>query len=302
MQSKNMRGIHVAAVTPLLPDGSPAIEHVSELLSFYLKQGAHGALIFGTTGEGPSFSPEERILVWEEVVKIKNHNPDFKLIAGTGTPSLSETIFLNKIAFDLGFDAVLSLPPYYFRDATDQGLLDWFSEQIESSIPENGGFMAYHFPKMCGVSFSISLLKDLLKRFPNQFIGLKDSSGDYESAKEKVKGLPGVDIFVGNETLLTKNLQLGGAGSITASSNFITPLMRKIWDKFQAGEDTTKEQKKVDQVRGVLNQVTPFPASVKQLLHELHDFPDWPVKPPLVEIDSKMIRKSAKKIKEILEL
>ena len=302
MQSENMRGIHVAAVTPLLPDGSPAIEHVRDLLSLFSKQGAHGALIFGTTGEGPSFSPEERIMVWEEAAKIKEQYPDFKLIAGTGTPSLNETIFLNKIAFDLGFDAVLSLPPYYFRDATDQGLLDWFSEQIESSVPDDGGFMAYHFPKMCGVSFSISLLKKLLIRFPNQFIGLKDSSGDFESAKDKVKGLPGVDVFVGNETLLTKNLQLGGAGSITASSNLITPLMRTIWDKFQAGEDTTKDQDKVDQVRGILNQITPFSASVKQLLHELYDFTVWPVKPPLEKIDSKLIRKSAKKIKDVLEL
>lgn len=302
MHTKNFEGIYVAAVTPLREDGSPAIDQIIDLLQFYSKQGAHGALIFGTTGEGPSFSPEERMKVWEEAVKIKKEIPGFRLIAGTGTPSLSETIYLNRVVFDLGFDAVLSLPPYYFREASDQGLLDWFSELIESSVPADGAFMAYHFPKMCGVSFSISLLKEILERYPNRFIGVKDSSGDFESAKEKVYGLPGVNLFVGNDRLLTKNLKLGGAGSITAASNLISPLMRKIWDDYQIGKDTSEDQTKVDQIRGIVEKLAPFPASMKLLLKEIYGFPFWPVRAPLVQMNLDLIKEPAHKIKEILEI
>ncbi len=302
MQSRKFHGVYVAAVTPLREDGSPAVEHLNELYSFYADQGAHGALIFGTTGEGPSFSAEERIKVWEEAAKVRENIPDFKLIAGTGTPSLEETISLNKAAFDLGFDAVLSLPPYYFRTAADEGLLDWFSKLIEESVPEDGNFMAYHFPQVCGVPLSINLLKKLSKRFPMQFIGVKDSSGDFESAKTMVNELPDVQIFVGNDMLLSKNLEIGGAGSITAASNIISPLMRRIWENCQNGEGTSTDQAVVDQIREIVNQLAPFPASMKALLRELYGFPEWSVKAPLQMSDNEMIIKSARKLRNLLDV
>ena len=302
MQTRNLSGVYVAAVTPLRSDGTPAIENIIELLTFFSEQGAHGALLFGTTGEGPSFSPKERILVWEEAARIKEQSPEFRLIAGTGTPSLSETIMLNQVAFDLGFDAVLSLPPYYFRDASDQGLLNWFSELIESSVPEEGNFMAYHFPQVCGVPLSIQLLKDIKEKYPNRFVGVKDSSGDFKFAKLMVEELPGVQIFVGNDMLLSKNLEIGGAGSITAASNLISPLMRRIWENFRDGENTSEDQAVVDEVRGIVNQLAPFPASMKALLKELYGLPEWLVKPPLEMIDHKSITASAQKLRRLLDV
>ena len=101
--------------------------------------------------------------------------PGFRLIAGTGTPSLSETVDLTKLAFDLGYDGVLVVPPYYFRKATDNGLFAWFSEVIKKSVPSNGYLLGYHFPNVADRT-SIELLARLKDAFPTQFAGIEGSS------------------------------------------------------------------------------------------------------------------------------
>src|SRR5512144_2813317 len=121
-----LAGIYAAAVTPLKPDLSPDLDSVHLLLDFLAGRGCHGALLFGTTGEGPSFSAAERGEVWQIAAKWRDSRPSFRLLAGTGSPSLTETEELNRRAFDLGFDAVVSLPPYYYRKASDEGLFRWF--------------------------------------------------------------------------------------------------------------------------------------------------------------------------------
>ena len=96
---EKLTGVFVAAVTPLTPGLTPALEYIPKLLRFYAQRGAHGALILGTTGEGPSFSLEERAEIYQAAAEIKSENPAFKLLAGTGTPSLEDTIHLSQIVF-----------------------------------------------------------------------------------------------------------------------------------------------------------------------------------------------------------
>ena len=123
-----LSGVYAAAVTPLNPDQTIASEDIPEYLAFLAKRGCHGALLLGTTGEGPSFAVEERITIFKAGARIREEYPDFRLLAGTGTPSLEETIYLTKAAFDLGFDGAVVLPPYYFHQATTNGLFSWFHE------------------------------------------------------------------------------------------------------------------------------------------------------------------------------
>ncbi|HQX01611.1 MAG TPA: dihydrodipicolinate synthase family protein, partial [Anaerolineales bacterium] len=130
-----LAGVYAAAVTPLKLDSTLDLEAVPVLLRFLASRGCHGALLFGTTGEGPSFSPKERETFMRSVRVYRQQLPGFKLLAGTGTPSLSETIDLTKLAFDLGYNGVVVLPPYYFRKATDEGLFTWFSELIKKAVP-----------------------------------------------------------------------------------------------------------------------------------------------------------------------
>ena len=183
--SHPLAGVYAAAVTPIHASASTLdLESVPVLLSFLASRGCHGAVLFGTTGEGPSFSPSERESLMRSASAYRNQLPGFRLIAGTGTPSLSESIDLTKLAFDLGYDAALVVPPYYFRKATDDGLFAWFSELINKAVPKGRYILGYHFPNVAGIGFSIELLARLKEAFPTQFAGIKDSSHDADLARK----------------------------------------------------------------------------------------------------------------------
>jgi 4-hydroxy-tetrahydrodipicolinate synthase len=265
------------------------------LLRFLASRGCHGALFFGTTGEGPSFSPSERETLLRTVHAYRNLVPGFRLLAGTGTPSLSETIDLTKLAFELGFDGVVVLPPYYFRKAGDNGLFNWFSELINKAIPRDKFLLGYHFPNVAGIGFSVDLLSRLKDAFPVQFAGIKDSSHDSDLARMLGEKF-GHDLVVltGTDSYLEMAMENKAAGCITAPANLISPDLREVWDGMRAGEDVSTAQKRVDEQRHILEKYPPFPPTLKALLHRLHGLPKWNVKPPLesvpIELEEQVLK------------
>ena len=288
-----LAGVYAAAVTPLRHDASiddrsdsPLdLESVPALARFLASRGCHGIVLFGTTGEGPSFSPREREILMRAACAVREELPGFRLIAGTGTPSLSETIELTRLAFDLGFDAALVVPPYYFRNATDEGLFNWFSELIRKAVPADRYILGYHFPRVAGVGFSIELLSRLKDAFPVQFAGLKDSSHDADLAHTLGEKF-GSDLAVltGTDTYLQLAMQNQAAGCITAPANILSADLREIWDGMRAGQDVSAAHERVEQQRHILEKYPPFPPALKALLHRLYGFPKWPVRPPLVDM------------------
>ena len=150
---------------------------VIPLLDHLARRGCHGALLCGTTGEGPSFSARERLDLWRAALEIRVTHPGFRLFAGTGTPSLDETIQLTRAAFDLGFEAAVVLPPYFFRQAPEDGLIAWYEAVLRRAVPVGGTLLGYHIPGVSGVPLSLDLLSRLRDRYP-QFAGIKDSSAD----------------------------------------------------------------------------------------------------------------------------
>jgi 4-hydroxy-tetrahydrodipicolinate synthase len=286
-----LAGVYAAAVTPLndQPNSTLDLESVPLLMRFLASRGCHGIVLFGTTGEGPSFSPREREMLMRAAREARNAMPGFRLIAGTGTPSLSETIDLTQLAFDLGYDGVLVVPPYYFRKATDNGLFAWFSEVIKKSVPSNGYLLGYHFPNVAGIGFSIELLRRLKDAFPAQFAGIKDSSHDADLARNLGEEF-GSDLVVltGTDSYLHLAMQNRAAGCITAPANIISPDLREIWDLINDGKDSKDAQARVKRQRGILDKYPPFPPTLKVLLHRLHGFPRWSVRAPLESISLEM--------------
>jgi 4-hydroxy-tetrahydrodipicolinate synthase len=286
-----LAGVYAAAVTPLR-DSALDLESVPALLAFLAGRGCHGAVLFGTTGEGPSFSPSER----EDLMRCAgaaresmSAMPGFRLIAGTGTPSLSETIDLTKLAFDLGFDAALVVPPYYFRTATDDGLFLWFSEVIQKAVPSDGFLLGYHFPRVVGIGLSIELLVRLKDSFPSQFAGIKDSSHDADLARNLGQRF-GSDLVVltGTDSYLQLAMQNRAAGCITAPANILSPDLREVWEAMNVGNDSTAAQARVKGQRDILEKYPPFPPTLKALLHRLYGLPRWSVRPPLESISKEM--------------
>jgi len=285
-----LAGVYAAAVTPIrASDSTLDHESVPVLLSFLASRGCHGAVLFGTTGEGPSFSPFERESLMRSASAYRNQLPGFRLIAGTGTPSLSESIDLTKLAFDLGYEAALVVPPYYFRKATDDGLFTWFSELINKAVPKDRYILGYHFPNVAGIGFSIELLARLKKAFPTQFAGIKDSSHDADLARNLGEKF-GDDLVVltGTDTYLKMAMENKAAGCITAAANLISLDLREVWNLMNAGKDVSEAQERVSKQRHVLEKYPPFPPTIKALLHRLHGLPRWAVKPPLESISSEL--------------
>lgn len=286
-----LAGVYAAAVTPLKHDSSLDLESVPALLAFLASRGCHGVVLFGTTGEGPSFSPSERENLMRTVRAYRQLVPNFRLIAGTGTPSLAETIDLTKLAFELGYDAVLVLPPYYFRNATDDGLFKWFNEVIRKAVPENKYLLGYHFPKVAGIGLSIDLLARLKDAFPKQFAGIKDSSGDPELTKALGDKFGSeLVVLTGNDSYLQLAMQNHAAGCITAAANLISPDLRQIWDLMQAGKDATPLQELVTKKRQIIEKYPPFAPMLKALMHRMYDLPLWSVKPPLEETPDEFVQ------------
>ena len=286
-----LAGVYAAAVTPLreLHGSTLDLESVPVLLNFLASRGCHGAVLFGTTGEGPSFSPSERAALMRAASAHRDQLPGFRLIAGTGTPSLSETIELTRLAFDLGYDAALALPPYYFRNATDTGLFNWFSELINKAVPSDKYLLGYHFPRVAGIGFSIDLLARLKDAFPTQFAGIKDSSHDAELARNLGERF-GYDMvaLTGTDSYVQLAMQNKAAGCITAPANILSPDLRAVWDLMREGRDTSQAQARVTEQREILDKYPPFPPTLKAMLHRLYGLPRWSVKPPLEDISDEM--------------
>ena len=291
---KHLSGIYAAAITPLNEDRSLALGDVVPLLDFLASRGCHGALLFGTTGEGPSFSPEERLNLLGKAVEIKGIYPDFQLLAGTGTPSLTETKKLTRTALELGVDGVVVLPPYYYKGTSEDGLFAWFEYLLESSVSPGEALFAYHIPALSGVGISIELLVRLKESFPDRFAGVKDSSGDPQHAQELGEML-GSDLLImtGNDRLLSLCLEHAGSGCITALANLYSIDSRRVWDAYQRGEKDQTTQIHLNSARSVLERYPPAPPLLKALYTRWFDFPHWTLMPPLQELPEEIEAKAA---------
>jgi 4-hydroxy-tetrahydrodipicolinate synthase len=295
-----LTGVFAAIITPLLENFQPDLENLAPLLSFMAQRGCHGALVLGTTGEGPSFSPAQRQAILAAAVQVRQVHPRFRLLAGTGTPSLDETIQLTRAAFNLGYDGVVTLPPYYFRQAKEDGLFTWFSQVIRQAVPSGGACLGYHIPSLSGVALSLDLIARLRDAFPNQFYGIKDSSGDPETARRLGQRF-NHDLLAlnGNDSLFSLALENHAGGCITAMANIGSPGLRRVWESFTAASPGAEphaaaaaaavRQAQLDAARALMDAYPPNPPLYKALLRRMFDWPRWAVCPPLTNLDDAQV-------------
>lgn len=293
METRYLSGVYAAAITPLQSDYSPDLEALPGLFDFLAERGCHGVLLFGTTGEGPSFSPAERLEVLRAAARYRRAHPEFRLLAGTGTPSLDETIQLTRAVFELGIDGVVVLPPYYYRKVTDDGLYAWYSALLDQAVPAGKSLLGYHIPGMTGVPLSLDLLENLRQSYGTRFLGIKDSSGDAQHAIQLGQRF-GNDLLVlnGTDRLFSQALQAGAGGCITALANLCSPDLRRVWDSYQDGWLDEPAQKRLDVARSVSESYPPAPALIKALLWRQFGLPRWTVRPPLLPLPEETLEEA----------
>jgi 4-hydroxy-tetrahydrodipicolinate synthase len=232
-------------------------------------------------------------MMFRAALEIRQARPGFRLLLGTGTPSLEETVELTRAAFDLGADGVVVLPPYYFRKVNDDGLLAWFSQILQRSVPAGGALFGYHIPPITGVGFSFELLARLKDAFPDRFAGIKDSSADAQHAREVGQRF-GTDLVIlnGTDRLFSLALRAGASGCITALGNLFSLELCRVWDAHQRGETDEIAQTRLNAARAVSESYPPAPPLLKMMISRWHGFPLWTVRPPLLSMRAEIASKA----------
>lgn len=280
--ARPLAGILAAAPTPFRSDLSVDLAAIPALLDHLVRLGCDGALLAGTTGEGPSLGVGERIAVIEAAAawRAARGLPDFGLLAGTGCAAIPDSVAITRAAFDLGADGVLLLPAYYFKAVTPAGLTAYFSRVIEAAVPPRGQVYIYHFPQVTGIPIPVEAMSDLAAAFPEQIAGMKDSGADLAHTRRLIAAFPRLAIFTGTDSHLADVLEAGGPGSITALANLCGDIARDVLAAFRGGRDPAPARARLDAARAALEDF-PTVAAVKAMLADIHGLPPWPVRPPL---------------------
>ena len=228
-----IKGIYAASMSLFNKDLSLNIEKTVEHAEKIIDQGCHGVAIFGSTGQAQLISISEKISLLNELSKSRYKN---KYLIGTGLNSLSETINLMKVATSLNFNDFLIMPPAYYKYG-DKEVIEFYSRVVDA-VPSSK-IILYNFEKLCGYKFSVECVEKLVKKYPKQIVGVKDSSYNlYEHLK-----INNFSVLPGSESKLLKGLELGCAGIITATCNVTGGLSRKVYEDFIEKKQQTANQK-----------------------------------------------------------
>ena len=229
----NIKGIYAASMSVLNENLTLNINKTIEHAEMVIDNGCHGAAIFGSTGQAQLIPISEKINLLNKLATNKYKD---KYLIGTGLNSLGDTINLMRVAKSLNFEKFLIMPPAYYLYG-DNEVIDFYSKIVEA-IPESK-IILYNFEKLCGYKFSVDCVKELVKKFPNQIVGVKDSSYNlFENLK-----LDNFSVMPGSESKLLKGLELGCSGIITATCNATSVLARKVYDDFLVGKPQTVNDK-----------------------------------------------------------
>ena len=299
--TQRIRGVLAPVVTPFKADLSPDCERFIRHCQWLLSQNC-GLAVFGTNSEANSMAAEERMKLLDAVVAA-GVDPS-RMMPGTGCCSIAETVELTTHAVRHGCAGVLMLPPFYYKDVSEEGLYRYFSEVVQRVGDTRLKIYLYHIPPVAIVGITPKLAERLLKAYPNAIAGMKDSSGDWNNTKTFLDAFSknGFDVFVGSESFLLANMRNGGVGTISATANVNPAAIHKLYRQWNSADDADQQQSKLNVVREVFGS-RKFPsmiAALKQAIAIYRNDSEWSrVRPPLVELTKEQAKLLAAELKAI---
>jgi 4-hydroxy-tetrahydrodipicolinate synthase len=277
-----IKGVLSPVVTPFKSDYSPDaprfVKHCRWLIS-----NNGGLAVFGTNSEGNSLSVEERMTLLESLVEA-GIDPA-RMMPGTGCCALSDSVRLSSHAVKLGCAGVLMLPPFYYKGVSDEGLYRNFAEIIEQVGDARLRIYLYQIPPVSQVAIGVALIERLLKNYPRNIAGIKDTSGDWNYTKTVLDAFAksGFDVFAGTETILLATMRGGGAGCISATANVNPSPIHRLFETWNDA-DADAQQESLNAIRQTFQKYPMIPALKQAIAHWSND-PGWAkVRPPLVEL------------------
>ena len=283
-------GVFSASLTPLQADLAPDHGLFVEHCHYLLDEGCDGIALLGTTGEANSFSSGERKALLEAAVRA-GVAPS-KLMPGTGVAALTETVELTKHAVSLGVTTVVMLPPFYYKDVTEDGLFAAYAEVVERVADPRLKVVLYHIPQVSAVPIAFPLIERLRARYPEVFTGIKDSAGALANMEALVERFPGFSVLAGADPLMLPLLRKGGAGCITATSNLMAKDLAFVYRHFADAGCAAEVEAAQERVVAERNRTTgPTQiATIKALTAARTGNDGWRrMRPPLVPLSAEQV-------------
>ena len=280
-------GAYCAVLTPLENNFSINnnlhLRHCQSLM----QKGLDGLTIFGTNGEASSFSINQKIHSIEFL--LENRIDASNLIIGSGSASLEDAMELTNFSVKIGAKASLLVPPFYFKNVTDDGIISYYRNVIEQTGDNNFKFLLYNIPQHSGVTINFNIIENLLKIYPNNVVGLKDSTGNMDNMLKTIKYFNEFAVLCGNGAMALHTTKRGGAGAITGDANITAKLLSFIIHNFKK----EKEIDNFDAIQSLIENIRNVLSSHEQisLLKAYYSIADnieeWNnVMPPLKRIDN----------------
>ena len=281
------KGIYAASLSVLNENGTLNINETILHAESAIRSGLHGVFFFGSTGQSQLISINEKK---EFIAKIANHKLRKQFFLGTGCNSLNDNINLIKYAMEYDFRDFLIMPPAYYKGNTEEGVFEFY-KKIIAATPK-AKIILYNFEKLSGYRFSAEAVTKLVKIFPENIIGCKDSSYNlFETLK-----LPNFLMFPGSEAKLLKGLELGCSGCISAVTNVTHSLARKVFDDFENKKNQSKNEQLI-KVRETFDQYNLISALHSFLSDRNKKFSN--ILPPLVLLSDEKKRELNTKLNEL---
>ena len=276
--NQRFSGVLVPVLTPFKADLSPDTAKFVQYCRWLLDQGVDGLAVFGTTSEANSTSVDERMDQLNALIEAGISGD--KLMPGTGTCALTDTVRMTSQAVKHGCRGVLMLPPFYYKGVSDDGLFASFSEVIQRVGDDRLAIYLYHIPPIANVPITLTLIERLIKEYPDTVVGLKDSSGDWSNTEAVLNAFPGFGTFAGSETFLLPTLRGGGVGCITATGNVNPAAIKHVADNWQTPQ-ADEFQAVITLIRKTI-QAYPLIPACKRIIAHFHNDSSWAqVRPPL---------------------
>jgi len=293
--SDRLSGVLCPVITPFDEDLFPDEKRLVRQCEWLLSQNV-GLAVFGTNSEANSLSVDEKIELLVGLVEA-GIDPS-RMMPGTGCCALTDTVRLTAHAARKGCAGVLMLPPFYYKDVSDDGIYASVAEVIQRVGNDDLRIYLYHIPPIAQVGYSIDLIERLVTDFPKTVVGIKDSSGDWANTHAMLeRQWDDFRVFVGSESFLLANMQNGGAGCISATANINPAAIDALYGNWQSDEAVAM-QAGLDKIRGIVADYPMIPA-LKATVAEYSGDDAWrAVRPPLLQLDGENSAKLAASLKK----
>lgn len=288
-------GIYAAALTPMHEDFSCNDEAFAHHCRDLMNRGCKGILVFGTTGEGPSFSINERKKALKNLVK-SGIAPQ-RLIIGTSFCAIDDVVKLTSFAICQQCSAVLIVPPFFYKNVNDAGVIAFYREIIKRVAHPDLKILLYHIPQCSGVPITLNIIKTLNEEFPHNVIGIKESEGNLYLTKEILLKFPNFKVFTGKDSHISEFVQSGAAGGITGLTNAYPELVNSL---YEFGKDRQKPDNNsiIQHIIECLKNYPIFPA-IKNIVEKQKGAAWRILRPPLLPLTEKQSQELCRALSKI---